>query len=252
MNRLALMTTSWDDGDPNDFRLAALLSRYGLTGTFYVPQRAQNVTMSEPSIRELAQTFDVGAHTMRHTFLDGADEPTARQEITDSKSWIQDVTGKPCTMFCPPGGRFNRGHLRMVKSAGYAGLRSVELLSLAAPKAEMGVKILPTTVQAYPHVRRTYFTNIAKRLALTNLRGYLRCGGAADWVELAGLLLQQVSSAGGVFHLWGHSWELEQTGQWDNLERLFAVMSRHLPSIPCVSNRELCNLANPVQAASAA
>jgi hypothetical protein len=240
MNKLALMTTSWDDGHPSDFRLAGLLSKYGLTGTFYIPQRAENVTMSEAQIREMSQRFDIGAHTMRHTFLDTADQPTAEREITESKNWIEKLTGKPCTMFCPPGGRFDSRHLRLVAAAGYTGLRSVELLSLAEPTRIMDVMVLPTTVQAYPHVRRTYFTNIAKRLAVKNLCGYLRCGGSADWVELASRLLDLVSDEGGVFHLWGHSWELDETREWENLERFFAIMSLRLPNVPCVTNFEAC------------
>jgi len=252
MKTLALMTTSWDDGHPLDFRLAELLSKHGLKGTFYIPKRAENITMAEARVRELAQIVEVGAHTMRHTFLDGADLPTAEREITESKRWVEDVTGKPCAMFCPPGGKFDQRHLRMVKAAGYTGLRSVELLSLAEPTHEMGVMVVPTTIQAYPHLRRTYLTNVAKRLALKNLVGYLRCRGPADWVELARRMLKQVSEVGGVFHLWGHSWELEETGQWENLERLFAIMSQHLPSVPCVTNLELCERAKSAPVSLAA
>ena len=34
MGRVAYITTSWDDGHPLDFRVAELLAKYGLPGTF--------------------------------------------------------------------------------------------------------------------------------------------------------------------------------------------------------------------------
>jgi hypothetical protein len=42
----AFLTASWDDGHPLDFRIADMLERYGLTGTFYVPSRAETTVMS--------------------------------------------------------------------------------------------------------------------------------------------------------------------------------------------------------------
>ena len=37
MKASALVTTSWDDGHPLDIRLAEMLARYGVLGTFYIP-----------------------------------------------------------------------------------------------------------------------------------------------------------------------------------------------------------------------
>lgn len=37
MPRLSIMTTSWDDGDPCDLKVAELLRARGLAGTFYIP-----------------------------------------------------------------------------------------------------------------------------------------------------------------------------------------------------------------------
>lgn len=241
MNLSAFMTTSWDDGHPLDHKLADLLTKYGLTGTFYIPKQAENQTMSEAQLHELARDFEIGAHTMHHTFLDSSTDLTAEREITESKSWVEDVTGKPCSMFCPPGGRFNPSHLRMIAAAGYTGARSVELLSLAEPQRNGDLLILPTTIQAYPHERQAYFRNALKRLAVKNLWSYVKLGTPTDWVGLADTLLQHVSKFGGVFHLWGHSWELQETHQWKRLEDMFVVMSRYLPTVPCVNNSELCH-----------
>src|SRR5262249_26496051 len=65
MTQATYITTSWDDGHPLDLRVADLLARHGLRGTFYVPRTAENPTMTARQVRELSGTFEVGGHTLR-------------------------------------------------------------------------------------------------------------------------------------------------------------------------------------------
>jgi hypothetical protein len=247
-----VMTTSWDDGHPLDRRLADLLNRYGLTGTFYIPRRAENVTMTEGQIQELSKSFEIGAHTMRHTFLDAATELTCEREIVESKSWVEQLTGRTCEMFCPPGGRFNPQHLRMIRDAGYTGIRTVEALSLAEPTEVMDLLIMPTSVQAYPHQRPAYVRNTLKRWSMHSLKRYVQMGAPTDWTAIADVLLRQIASDGGVFHLWGHSWEIEKHNQWRNLESVFKLMSSYVADIPCLNNADVCHRRDTIQSAGQA
>ena len=234
----AYITTSWDDGHPLDHRLADLLSDHGLTGTFYVPPRSQNETMDPPAVRALADAgFEVGAHTLNHVFLDGADDATADREIGGSRKWVQDVTGQSCPMFCPPGGKYAGRELSLIRAAGFAGLRTVELMSVDVPRRDHGLSVLPTTVQAHPHGRGAYVRNAAKRRSASNLLAYVRAGGPTDWVALVHTQLARVVRHGGVFHLWGHSWEIEQHGQWAAVERAIAAIGLCAKAgIPCLTN----------------
>ncbi len=236
--RHACMTTSWDDGHPLDHRLAELLTAHGLTGTFYVPPRAENVTMDPPAVRALADAgFEVGAHTLSHVFLDGADDATAEREIGGSRKWVQDVTGQGCPMFCPPGGRYAGRDLRLIRDAGFAGLRTVELMSVDPPRQAGGLAVLPTTVQAHPHARGAYLRNAAKRRSPSNLLAYVRAGAPTDWVTLLERQLARVVRRGGVVHLWGHSWEIDQHGQWPAVERALAAMGLcGRAGLPCLTN----------------
>jgi len=229
------LTTSWDDGHVLDFRIADLLSRYGLTGTFYIPRQSQTPTMSEDQVRELSRYFEIGAHTMHHTFLDTCTEQTAKQEIEESKQWVQEVTGKPCPMFCPPGGKFNEKRLKQISEAGYEAVRTVEMISVARPVPHEKLLLMPTTLQAHPHSPAVYMRNILKRRG-KNLWLYLTKGRNPDWPSLAERLIRTAIARQGVFHLWGHSWEIENSKQWSQLEHVLKLMSEMRQHAACMTN----------------
>ena len=237
----AYITTSWDDGHPLDHRLAELLTANGLTGTFYVPPKSQNQTMDPPAVRALADAgFEVGAHTLHHVFLDGADDATAEREVAGSRRWVQDTTGQPCPMFCPPGGKYAGRELRLIGEAGFAGLRTVELMSVDPPRRRGPLAVLPTTVQAHPQPRAAYLRNAVKRRSFGNLMAYVRAGLADDWVTLVERELARIVRGGGVFHLWGHTWEIDQHGQWPAVERALAAVGLCARAgIPCLTNGSL-------------
>jgi peptidoglycan/xylan/chitin deacetylase (PgdA/CDA1 family) len=240
VSEVAFITTSWDDGHPLDLRVAELLAKYGLRGTFYVPRIAEHGTMTAAQLRTLSGAFEIGAHTLHHVVLTSATEEQARREIADSRSWVEDVTGAPCPMFCPPQGNFSRCHLEMIRAAGYAGVRTVELLSLDYPRRAGGLALMPTTVQAHPHSWAAYGRNALRRGAFRNLWSLLRHGRATEWTRLARSLLGRALERGGVFHLWGHSWEEEQTGQWRELEEVLRFLSPFAGRADALTNGQVC------------
>lgn len=240
MRQTTYVTTSWDDGHPLDLRVAGMLTRYGLRGTFYVPMKAKNDTMMPDQLRELGSAFEIGAHTLDHVTLTRANDHHAWQQIVDSKSWLEDNTGVPCLMFCPPQGKYSSRHLEMVRKAGYLGLRGVELASLDCPRPKAGLMLMPTSVQAYPHDPFAFFRNAIKRAAFGNLWRYIVYGRSSDWPEFAGSLLSGAIEDGGVFHLWGHSWELQQTGQWQRLDQVLALMGGIADQALVLTNAQIC------------
>jgi peptidoglycan/xylan/chitin deacetylase (PgdA/CDA1 family) len=234
-----VVTTSWDDGHPLDLRVADLLARYGLSGTFYVPREPGGPVMTSVQIRDLSSKFEIGAHTLEHCRLDQLPNQTALQQLSGSRDWIEAVTGKPCCAFCFPSGKYRHEQLRLVREAGYLLARSVELLSTEFPRRVEGLALISTTIQAFPHSPLTYTKNALKRRSLGNL---IRAGAlfyGRDWRELALKLLEQTLRHGGVFHLWGHSWEIEQEHQWDRLEELLAVIAANKEGLTNLTNSEL-------------
>jgi peptidoglycan/xylan/chitin deacetylase (PgdA/CDA1 family) len=236
---LSVVTTSWDDGHPLDIRIADLLASYGLTGTFYVPKQASWPLMSSVQIRDLSSRFEIGAHMLEHRMLDQLTDEQAREQLSGSRGWVEQVTGKPCRTLCFPGGRYRHEQLTLVREAGYLSARTTELLSTEFPRRVEGLALISTTVQAYPHSPLAYLKNALKRRSLGNL---VRTGALfyrRTWLRLAGKLLERTLSRGGVFHLWGHSWEIEQERQWDRLEELLAVLAANKDKLTIKTNSEL-------------
>ena len=223
-----LVTTSWDDAQNLDLRLGGLLAKHGLTGTFYAA-RDYMEPLGSDELRRLAEAHEVGAHTLTHADLSAVPIERAREEVVGSKAWLEDVLGREVPMFCYPMGRFTPAVKMEVEHAGFAGARTVEPFVIEPPADpfEMG-----TTVHVYPHpLRRTgRFAHILSPAVLDPMRRNaqairrlnLPVSARINWFNFASTLFDAVRERGGVFHLWGHAWEIEKYGMWKPFERLLA------------------------------
>ena len=230
------ITTSWDDGHPCDQRLADLLAKYDLKGTFYVPQRNPgHRVMKEEEIADLSRHFEIGGHTLRHRNLRRLSHRDALDEINGSFHWLQSLLQKDPVSFCPPFGAYSKRSLADIYAAGFKVIRTVELLS---PHRKSG--LIPTTIQMFDHSSFTLFKHLVKRGRLRNLRLWFGAGFTDDTFRLIDHYLEFISEQGGCLHLWGHSWEIDQHQYWDKLERIFSAIS-HLPDFTYVENRQLEN-----------
>ena len=244
VKRALYITTSWDDGHPLDLRLAELLHKYKLPATFYIPLENKLPLLRPSEIRELSIEFEIGAHTVHHCDLLTAPEDVTRREITDCKSVLEQISGRPCTAFCFPKGHFRRNHVRNVRDAGYRTARTVELMSLRMPRMQDGVAMMPTTLQAAPAGFSKVARNSLKRLRPMNLVRHVR-HRKSDWVRSAESVLEHVLGSGGVFHFWGHSWEIDQMGEWQNLERVFRMLAECKGHAVFLDNSSLSDAAMP-------
>ncbi|MGB2622501.1 MAG: polysaccharide deacetylase family protein [Candidatus Acidiferrum sp.] len=237
------MTTSWDDGHPLDLRVAELLVKYGLEGTFYVPRSSQKQVMNRSQIRDLSKLFEIGAHTLEHVAIDRLSDQEASLQLSGSRQWIEELTGKSCRAFCFPGGKFRPRQLQLVRDAGYQAARTVELLSTANPRRIAGLCLIPTSVQVFPHGPYAYARNALKRFSASVVFSPGSVLLSRDWATLAKHLFLRTTERGGVFHLWGHSWEIDERGQWENLEMFLTAMCQRHEDLKSVTNSELCSYA---------
>src|ERR1039457_913115 len=86
-----IVTTSWDDGDPFDLRVAEVLAARKLPGTFYIPLKGHHKSnlMSVREILELqSQGFEIGSHGVSHSNLSQCDKKQLLVEVEGSKKQL--------------------------------------------------------------------------------------------------------------------------------------------------------------------
>jgi len=220
-----IVTTSWDDGDRADLRLADLLRSKGISGTFYIPIHYEERTVQNCELKALASDgCEIGAHGFSHKLLWGLSTQELADEIRPCKPILEDIIGKEVRMFCYPCGRYDANVVRTLQEAGYRGARTTRML---ATRPGFSAFEIPTTLQIFPHPPLTYLKNVARARRLEGVQAFLaqrpRLG---NWVELAKRLFDEVLENGGVWHLYGHSWEVEKLGLWDELSDVLDYVSR--------------------------
>ncbi len=186
----------------------------------------------------LAAEFEIGAHTLNHRSLTTLAYQTACDQISGSKKWIADLVGRPCNAFAPPRGHYKPSHCHAVADAGFQVMRTVEMMSLAGMRMAGSLAVMPTTVQAHAHPGRALWRNVLRRGGLHNVKVLMQAKGTR-WPIMLESLLQHVAQHGGIVHLWGHSWEIEEAQAWPQLWEALDRMAAQRDSVCPVSNVEL-------------
>ena len=224
-----IFVTPWDDGDPFDERLADLLFKWGIKGTFYIPIRNSEgrKVISPAAIRTLDKMHEVASHTLDHLYLNKLTLNACKKQIEEGKNVLESILGHEVAGFCYPGGLWNSGIRDMVIAAGFSHARTTKNLCL---KKNNDRFLLPTTFQFYPHKKSTLIWNYLK-----NNDYYDRCTAlrmltsTGTWLENALALLTSRSETDDIIHLWGHSWEIDSLNLWSELDTFLAFVASLKP-----------------------
>lgn len=215
-------------------RLARLLEKYQLKATFYIaPQDREFLIddrLNSQEIKKLSSEFEVGAHTMTHPLLPRIDTNTAKQEIITSKKMLEDLIGRRVSSFCYPAGAYEPEHVKMVENAGFKYARTVRRFYRKEPKK---VFEAATTLHAYRHWSDVFAILWFVKFNPSKFFRFL-----FNWDLLAVALFDSIIKTGGVFHMWGHSWEIDANEDWDRLERVFRHIANRV-EVEYVTNEEL-------------
>lgn len=216
-----IVTTSWDDGHVLDLKMAELLKKYNIKGTFYVSPRHHEFKSSELlnsiQIVQLGMDFEIGSHTMIHPRLGRVSAEESEKEMRESKHYLEGLLGVPVKSFCYPSGDYNELHIRQVGDAGFKLARTVKRYSFN--KGDSSLE-LPTTIHAYNHWSDLWDIMLFAKFNPLNIFRYYQ-----NWDFLAKAMFDRVLHEGGVFHLWGHSWEIEKNNHWEKLEGVLDYIS---------------------------
>lgn len=193
---------SFDDGHISDIRAAALLQKYGFSGTFYIPSSEVPKTeqLGLDGLKELIDRgMELGGHTVSHFHdLKALDDRKLKFEIENNKLMLEMITNKQVTKFCPPRGRYDERVLKAIKDAGFLESRTTKVLVTDIPEDPY---ITHTTIHMFPRAEyegRHWFDIVPEKFTEALLKGDK-----------------------GMFSVWGHSRELDQRpSDWDFFEEL--------------------------------
>lgn len=241
-----IVVTSWDDGRQSDARLAALLDKYGLKGTFYVTTcktaKLHSLTggrkseysisdrgemLSDAEIAEIARRHEIGCHTDTHPPLKEIDRKTAEKEITTSKTKLEKIIGRKVVSFSYPYGIFSDDIIDILKESGITNARATGRFNTYLPTDPLRITptfdVFPRKSMPGPKYIRDMRNNA--HASLGDIMAAMMRG--ADWLKQAKLLLDISARKGSCFHLWGHSWMIQKFGMWDDLEAFFEYIRKH-------------------------
>lgn len=200
------IVTSWDDACKHDLKLAELLEKYELPAIFYWQsnlEKAHNIGKVKEFLTmddciAISKKFEVGSHTVTHQYLTDLNIKQARNEIFISKQIWEGILGRPITSFCYPRGRQNSIIRMLVKNAGYTDAR--------------------TTVVGWTHKSTdAILTNTSVHVGVDRVEYKGKC-----WEDFAREILDRARKEDdSIFHVFGHSWEIERENDWQALDDFF-------------------------------
>ena len=130
---------TFDDGCETDLTVAApLLREANFNATFYatVEHLGRRGYLSSSQLRELSdQGFEIGSHSMTHSYLHDLTTERIRAEVVESKARLEQLTGRRVAHFSCPGGRWDRRVSEIVREAGYDSLVTSQI-GINAPETD--------------------------------------------------------------------------------------------------------------------
>ena len=233
-----IITTSWDDGQPEDAKLIKLLDKYKIKATFYIPFILKNKTVINGNKLKNYSEYcvEVGGHTINHNSLTNLPEKLALKELVESKKRLEDILRKEIVSFSYPNGKFNKKIAHLVKMAGYNLARTTVAFKT---NLKFDPFSMPVSLQFYPHTRFTHIKHALKEGNLSGLNSYItKYNLNNDFFTLSQLILEEIMENGGIMHLWGHSWELEKYSLWGLLEKTLKSISK-IKGVKYLTNGQL-------------
>ncbi len=189
---------SFDDGCIWDARLAALLSKYGMKGTFNLNSGLQNFVWELDGFpvyrQKLSETADcyqgheVASHTQHHPWLDSLPIPVLEQEVYEDCRVIREIFGLDQIGFAVPFTACGEREIEVIKKCARYIRLSEETDSFALPSDAYHIPVHAMFNQEDIRERIEAF-------AKNTLKD-------------------------SVFVMAGHSYELEAYDQWDYMEEL--------------------------------
>ena len=114
---------TFDDGHKSSLDLACAMQSFGVSGTFFLTKQycSDRPDFLKPDeIRNLAaEGFDFGTHGVTHRSLAHLPRAEMKQELSESKAWLENILGKRVTSMSLPAGQGDDGVYQTAYELGY-------------------------------------------------------------------------------------------------------------------------------------
>ena len=200
-------TLSYDDGVKDDARLADIMRKYGLKGTFNI--NSKNIVAKNDrclSVEELnaayGDDFEIALHGYNHLSLAKVSQTLALRDVVSDREYLEKTFGRVVRGMAYANGSFNDEVIELLRMSGVAYSRTTHAThSFDLP--ENWLALDPTC----HHVDPELFALVDKFLEPENL--------ARQW-----------STKPKLFYLWGHSYEFPRDNNWEVIEKFGEIMSK--------------------------
>jgi peptidoglycan-N-acetylglucosamine deacetylase len=238
----AIITTSWDDGNTFDLKLAEMLYKYSIPATFYFPlHNSERPTITKAHIRDIAQYFEIGGHAFHHCNLVLLPLQEVENEIASGKKALEHIIGKNISSFAYPIGEYTPEITGIVRNSGYSVARTIKpWRRKSLHSLELGTMLhaLDYSPPHYLlHMLKMNDAGLFKHIITENLV-------FKTWDQIAISTFDYILKNGGVWHLWGHSWEIDANRDWKKLESVFQEISPISSDIIKSTNGQLLDILN--------
>ncbi len=209
------LTFSYDDGVTQDVRLIRIFNEYGLKGTFNLNSgllgrkdwlnngtiRQYKVEKSE--VGEIYRGHEVAVHTVTHPNLTLLPPEEALKQVEDDRKELEGLVGYPIVGMAYPCGGENNNDAVADMIAGNTPIRYARTIVSNygfAPQTRL-MRFQPTVY----HMEFDRMVSLAEQFLAS----------PADEEHPM------------IFYIWGHAYEFDPSGKWDDFERLCEKLAGH-------------------------
>lgn len=157
-NKQVLIT--FDDGHISNLEAARLLNSKGLKAVFYIVKDyccSNGTYLTESMIKEISDMgHTIGIHGKSHTrWTDKTDEVLVN-ELSETKSWIESITGKECITCSAPFGFINKRVLKTIT----ANFSSFKIIRTSDTRVNIGGDLVVGSVAIHKDTTLSEFKKI--------------------------------------------------------------------------------------------
>ncbi len=129
---------TFDDGRYGQYEFAfSLLKKYGMRATFFITTEwiGKKDFMTWAEIKEMSDAgMEIGSHGFNHANLTALSDDDLMKQLVESKSILEEKTGRTVDLLAYPGGNYNERVIEMAKATSYGAAFGVYKIINQMPK----------------------------------------------------------------------------------------------------------------------